>query len=74
MNAYLTMEYFLKTDETFMIFRGEMAKALIKNSYINEHLCTSPKNRRNMNISQILETSPTHVTEYGGKSGFVPQI
>ena len=35
-NAYLAMKYFLKTDETFMKFRGKMANVLIHNYYIND--------------------------------------
>ena len=65
-DAYLSMKYFLKTDETFMKFRGEIAKALIHNSYIYDESCTSPAKTRKRNISHILETAPTHATEYGG--------
>ena len=35
LNTYLALKYFLLTDETFMKFRGKLAKALIYNLCIN---------------------------------------
>ena len=42
---------------------------MINNSYINEKTCGSPENARNRQLSQILETAPTHDTDYN-KKGF----
>ena len=44
---------------------------LINNSYINQNICGSPSKTRKRQISHILETAPTHVTEY--KKGFSQQ-
>ena len=41
-----------------------MAKALINKSYMNDKTCGSPENIRKRKISHILETAPTHATEY----------
>ena len=63
-NAYLAMKCFLKRDDKFIEFRKKMAKALINNSYTNEKACVSPSNYRKRKLSHILETAPTHATEY----------
>ena len=47
-----------------------MTKRLINNSYTNEKACGSPANARNRKLSHILETEPTHATEYNEKYGF----
>ena len=44
-----------------------MAKALIHNSYINEKICGSQEKTRKRKISHILETAPTHATDYDKK-------
>ena len=44
---------------------------LINKSYINEKTCVSPSKTRKRQISHILETAPTHATEYNLKRGFV---
>ena len=67
--VYLAIKYFLKTDEIFMKFRGEMAKVLIKNSYISDDSCTSSVNTRKRKIPHILQTVPTHATEYDERMG-----
>ena len=46
---------------------------LINNSYSNENTCGSPAKSRKRRISHILETAPTHATEYDEKNGFVQQ-
>ena len=51
-----------------------MAKALINNSYTNEKTCGSPENTRNRKISHILETTPTHATEYNLKKSLHRKI
>ena len=51
-------------DEYFYEFSKKKANVLINNSYINEKTCGSPSNTREINISHILETEPTHATEY----------
>ena len=50
-----------------------MAKALVDNSYINGKTYGSPENTIKINISHILETTPTHATDYDGKKGFAVQ-
>ena len=73
MNTYLAMKYLLKTNDKFMDFRKKMAKGLINNSYMNEKVCGSPENVRKRQLSHILETTPTHATEYNEKKGFAQQ-
>ena len=64
-NAYLAMKYLLKADDKFMDFQKEKkAKGLMNNSYTNEKVCGSPSNIRKRQLSHILETEPTHVTQY----------
>ena len=63
-NTYLAMEYFRKTDETFMNFKKKIAKALIKHSYMNQKTCGSPEKTIKRKISHILDTAPTHATDY----------
>ena len=69
MNAYLEMKYFLKTDDKFVNFRKQLAKRLINNSYTNDKACVSPGYFRKRQLSNILDTEPTHATEYNEKMG-----
>ena len=55
-NAYLAIKYFLNTDDKFMDFQN------INNSYTNEKTCVIPENVKNIQLSHILETAPTHAT------------
>ena len=57
-------------DYYFCEFSKKMAKVFINNSYMNKKTCGSPSNTRKKQISHILETVPTHVTEYHLKKGF----
>ena len=41
-----------------------MAKVLTNNSYMNDKTCGGPSKNRKRQISHILDTSPTHATEY----------
>ena len=66
-NAYMAMKYFLKMDDKFMNFRKKLLKSLINNSYTNEKQCGSPENFRKRQLSHILDTEPTHATEYNKK-------
>ena len=54
-----------------MDFGGNLTKALSNNSYTNDKTCGSPENVIQRQWSHILETAPTHDTEYNGKNGFV---
>ena len=55
-------------DEYFYEFlKNKKAKVLINNSYMNEKTCESTSKTRNRQISHILETAPTHATEYNKK-------
>ena len=65
-NAYLAMKYFLKKDDTFMTFRKN-PNAFIDNPSFNEKTCGIPENTPKRKISHILETSPTHATDYDKK-------
>ena len=47
-----------------------MADGLINNSYKNDKACGSPENFRKWQLSHILDTAPTHFTEYNGQKGF----
>ena len=73
-NVYLAMKYFLKTDDKFMDFRKKLANGLIDNSYTNEKACGSPEDVRKRQLSHILETAPTHATEYNEKKGLHRKI
>ena len=44
-----------------------MDNVLIHNSYIIEKTCASPENTRKIDISYILDTEPTHATDYDEK-------
>ena len=46
---------------------------MINNSYKNEKACGSPENVRKRQLSHVLETAPTHATEYKLKRGFAQQ-
>ena len=48
-------------------FSEKLAKLLINNSYINDETSVCPE--KPGNISHILETAPTHATDYD-KKGF----
>ena len=50
-----------------------MAKEFIHNSYIDGKTCGSLENIIKRKILHILETSPTHATDYDKKEGFAPQ-
>ena len=63
----MVLKCILNTDETFVKFLKKLAKGLIYNSYINEELSKITKNRRNSTGSHILDTDPTHATEYDFK-------
>ena len=56
-------------DNTFMGSSRKKYKALINNSYTNEKTCVSPVNFRKRQLLYILETVPTHDTEYNEKKG-----
>ena len=60
-------------DDTFMRFRKK-SKVLINNSYKNEKICGIPVNVRKRQLSHILETLPTHDTEYNEKKGLHSKI
>ena len=47
-------------------FFFKLAKALIRNSYMNEKTCGSPAKTRKRKISHILETALVHATDYDG--------
>ena len=62
-------------DEYFYEFSKKLAKVLINNSYTNEKTCGSQSKSRKRQISDILETAPTHPTEYNlKKKGFHSKI
>ena len=48
---------------------GKMSKALINNSNTNGETCGNLENNRERQISNILETEPTHATGYNFKKG-----
>ena len=52
----------------------KMVKGLINNSYMNEKSCGSPENFIKRQLSHILETAPTHATEYNEKLGLHRKI
>ena len=52
---------------TLTNFRNNNAKVSINNSYINDNTCGIPSNNRKRQISHILDTLPTHTTEYNKK-------
>ena len=54
-------------------FQKKKAKVLINNSYTNDKTRGSPSNTRKRQTSHILDTSPTHATEYNLKKGFSQQ-
>ena len=41
-----------------------MAELFINSSFMNDEKCGSTENNRNWQVSIILETTPTHATEY----------
>ena len=73
-NTYPLMKYLLKLDDTFMNFINKLAEALIHSSYINDETCGIPSKTIKIKISHILETEPTHATEYDEINGFVPKF
>ena len=53
-----------------LLFKTKLANVLINNLYIHFKTCESPSTTSKTQISHILETEPTHATEYNKKRFF----